>query len=327
MESQVRVLCDLPTIYADMNVYRYVAYGDISIKEPERFKWVYSFAHLDEMARSGNTDALEGIKFLNAVEINGVLNESFESVGHIILREYVDPRERYNQHLEAIAGNEGLIDLAAEQLLRLYGADNFNELSLTPEKLLSEVDRLTSNIETEKRTELLERAKIASVDLKEHINTHHKNRLPVDQIRLGMGLTSEGRKEAEKSNTPIDELWKIIGPSLGPNIQKNQFFGFEPLPGVEGRGAHTQDGSLAGAHIVLNMLGLSPDKGMTKREKIKNIISDSQHVGMASYCCGLLSADRRFCDKANAIYTHVNSHANVLWFQYKKGSIIQLGIE
>ncbi len=66
----------LPTIYADMNVFRYVAYGDISITDPDRFIWVYSHVHLDEINRNGNTDALEGTKAI-AVEINDMLNENF----------------------------------------------------------------------------------------------------------------------------------------------------------------------------------------------------------------------------------------------------------
>lgn len=319
------VISDLPTIYADMNVYRYVAYGDISIEKPERFKWTYSHVHLDEIVRNGNTDTLEGMKILNAVEIDDVLNEKFESVENIILRDYIDPGERYELHLEAIAGFEDQSDFIVEHLLRFFGADNFEELSLTPENLRNEIDRLTSEVDDEMRAELLERAEKVSIEMKESINTHLKERLPIDKTRLVMGLTSGARKKAEISDSPIDELWKIIGSSIG-GIQKNQFFGFEPIPGIQGV-QHTQHSAFAGAHTVLNMLGLNPDRGLAKREKIRNIMSDGQHVGMASYCNGLLSADKRFCDKANAIYVHVGSNTNALWFQYRKGLVVRLGID
>ncbi len=47
---------DLPTskpaIYADMNIFRYVAYREIEIEAPERFTWVYSSIHLDEIVRN-----------------------------------------------------------------------------------------------------------------------------------------------------------------------------------------------------------------------------------------------------------------------------------
>jgi len=318
------VLSDRPTIYADMNVYRYIAYGDISIERPERFKWVYSHVHLDEIVRNGNTDALEGMRLLNAIEVDDVLNDKFESVGNVILRGYIDPKERYEQHLEAIAGFEDQSDFMVEHLLRFFGADNFEELSLTPENLRKEIDYLTSKVPDDMRSELLERAEDVSFQMKETIDTHLRERRPIDKTRIEMGLNSGVRKKAENSESPIDELWRIIAPSTG-EVTKNQFFGFEPIPGIEGV-QHTQHGAFTGAHIVLNMLGLNPDQGLARRDKIKNIMSDGQHVGMASYCNSLLSADKRFCDKASAIYNHAGLSTNSLWFKYEKGLLVKLGI-
>lgn len=305
-----------------MNVYRYVAYSDISIENPERFTWVYSHVHLDEIVRNGNIDALDGMKVLGAVEISDVLNDKFESVGNILLRSYIDPNQRYEEHLEVIAGFEDQSDFMVEHLLRSFGADNFNELSLAPERLCEEIDRLTRNTGDEIRNEFTKKAEKVSIEMKENIDTHFKDKRPIDKTRLEMGLTSETRKKAETSDSPIDELWKFIGPSV-EGITKNQFFGFEPILETQGV-QHTQHGSFAGAHIVLNMLGLSPDQGLSKRDKIKNIMSDGQHVGMASYCNALLSADKRFCGKASAIYKHVGSITNSLWFQYKKGLVVRL---
>lgn len=313
------------TLYADMNVFRYVAYGDVQILAPDEILWVYSYVHLNEIVRNGNKDALEGIKLLKAVEIADVLNHSFESVGNVVLRNYVDPYERYEEHLEAISGLGDHEDLMIEYLLRFFGADNFTELSLTLKKLRKEVNRLTSNLEGETRVDLLNRAEKVSKEMKESIDTHLKERRPIDKTRSEMGLTSEIRKKTENSESPIDELWKILEPSVR-GLTKNQFFGFEPVPGVEGV-QHTQHGAITGSHVVLNMLGFSPDTGLAKRKKIKNIISDGQHVGMASYCNGLISADKRLCNKANAVYKYLGSYTKALWFEYKKGLIIQLGFE
>lgn len=321
-----QIASDYPTIYADMNVYRYVAYGELKIVNPEKFKWVYSHVHLNEIVRGGNADVLDGMRQLNAVEICDVLNERFESVGNVVLRNYVDPNERYQQHLEDISGYENSDDLMVEHLLRLFGADNFAELSLTPEKLRDEIDRITNCLPDELRNELVKRAKGVSIDLQESINIHLKEQQPIDRRRLAMGLTSEDRKVAQNSVSPIDVLWEIIKPSMG-GVSKNQFFGFEQNPAIEGI-PFTQHGALGGAHIILNVLGFSPDKGLTKREKIKNMMSDGQHVGLASYCNALLSADKRFCDKAKAIYGHIGSRTNALWFQYKaSGCVIQFEVE
>ncbi len=319
------IKCCLPTIYADMNVYRYIACGDISIEKPERFIWLYSYVHLNEVCRNGNMDALEGMRSLGAVEISDILNAQFQSVGNIVIKNYIDPHERYQQHLDAISGYEGYSDFMVEHLLRSFGADNFKELSKTPEQLCEEIDRITGIVDDDVRQGLLKRAKEVSLEMKMSIDTHLKERRPIDQTRLAMGLTSEDRKHVETSHSPIDEIWEIMAPSV-KGITKNQFFGFEPIPGIEGV-QHTQQGSIAGAHIILNMLGISPDKGLAKRDKIKNIMSDGQHVGMASYCNALLSADKRFSDKARAIYTYIGNTTNTLHFNYQKGFVLNLSIE
>lgn len=314
----------LPTIYADMNVFRYVAYGDISITDPDRFLWVYSNVHLDEINRNGNTDALEGMKILGAVEISDVLNEKFQSIGNIVLRDYVDPYIRYDQHLEAISGYEDVNDHMVEHLIRSFGADNFNELCNTPDQMRDEIDRLTSIMDSENRERMLEKANAVSLEMKDFIEQHLKDRMPIDKTRRAFGVTSENRKNLEKFHSPIDEIWEIISPSI-PGITKNQFFGFEPIPGIEGV-QHTQDGAISGAHIILNMLGISPDQGLAKREKIRNVMSDGHHTGMASYCNALISADKRFCNKARAIYTYLGNVTNALYFEFKKGYVLDLGI-
>jgi len=75
------------------------------------------------------------------------------------------------------------------------------------------------------------------------------------------------------------------------------------------------------------MIGISPDKGLAKREKIKNIMSDGQHTGMASYCNALLSADRGIIDKARCIYTYLGNITTPLHFNYEKSSELNLGIQ
>ncbi len=318
------LVSDKPIIYADMNVFRYLACGDISILEPERFKWVYSHVHLDEIHRNGNQDALEGIKLLKAVEICDVLNQSFQSEGNIVIRDFIDPYLRYEQHLEAISGHEGAADYMVEHLIRSFGADNFKELSETPEKMRDEIERITSIIPSEKREELIEKVSTVSNEMKDTIEKHLKNRMPIDKTRSALGITSEDRKAIEKSKSAIDEVWDLISSSI-PNVTKNQFFGFEPIPGIEGV-QHTQHGAISGAYIVLNMIGISPDKGLAKRDKIKNVMSDGQHAGMASYCNALVSADRGIINKSSCIYSYLNNITNALHFKYQKGFQLNLGV-
>jgi hypothetical protein len=319
------LITEIPTIYADMNVFRYVACGDISIYEPNRFHWVYSHVHLDETHRNGNTDALEGMKILGAVEIDDILEEKFQSAGNVVIRRYLDPYIRYEQHLEAISGFDDANDYMVDHLIRIFGADNFSELSRTPEQMREEIERLTAEIDDETRIHLLKKAEAVSDEMRGSINTHLKDIMPIDKTRKAMGITSEMRKDIETSQSPVDAIWKLVSPSLN-GVTKDQFFGFEPISGVEGVQL-TQHGAISGAQIVLNMLGISPDQGLAKREKIKNIMSDGQHVGMASYCNALLSADLRLCNKARAVYKYLGNITNALHFEFKKGMELNIGIE
>jgi len=305
-----------PTIYADMNVYRYVACGDISIANPESFIWVYSHVHLDEINRNGNTDALDGMRILKAVEIYDVLDGQLQSVGDIRLRKYVDPYERYDRHLEAISGFEGSNDYFIEYLIRSFGANNYSELKQTPERLRDEIERLTSTL-GDGGKHLAVQAREASEQMAIVVGQHLRERHPIDRTRAAFGVSSQERKRIEQTASPIDEVWNLVSPAI-PNVSKEQFFGFEPLPGVEGV-QHTQHGAICGAHVVLNMIGINPDKGLAKREKMKNILSDGQHTGMASYCNMLLSADRAIIDKAYCIYTHLGNITTPLHFKFKKG--------
>lgn len=318
------LVADKPIIYADMNIYRYLACEDISIFEPERFIWVYSHVHLDEIHRNGNQDALKGMQLLRAVEICDVLNEEFQSVGNVVIRDYIDPYVRYEQHLNVIAGYEGVSDHMVEYLIRSFGADNFRELSETPEQMRDEIERITSIIEDDRQQILIEKASDVERKMKETIEEHLKNRMPIDKTRRALGITSEARKSIEKSSSAIDEVWNLISPSVS-GVTKNQFFGFEQVPGIEGV-QHTQHGAISGAYIVLNMIGISPDKGLAKREKIKNVISDGQHAGMASYCNALVSADRGIINKSTCIFAYLKSITNALHFEYSKGYEINLGI-
>ena len=234
----------LPTVYADMNVYRYVAYGDITIVRPERFAWVYSHVHLGEMARGGNTDALHGMKALGAVEIAEELDQRSQLT--IVLRGHVDPHLRYRQHLEAISGYEASIDGIVEVLIRLFGADNFAELSKAPAQMQQFVDDVTNVLPQPVKAQLMSKAESAFGKLKDSIDKHMTERMPIDQTRRAMGITSEKRRTAETAVSPIDEIWKAISPAL-PGFSQDRFFGSKPSSIAEGM-QHTQSGAICVAH-------------------------------------------------------------------------------
>lgn len=320
------VISDLPTVYADMNVFRYVAYGELTIKNHEQFKWVYSYVHLNEIARTGNKDALKGMEQLKAIELDEIYDKEHKPTGEICLREYADPFHRYEQHLKTISGDENTEDSKIELLLRFFGADNFEKLSISPAELRNEVERLTRETSPAVRDNLISRAETAAEGMEQLINDQLKERQSLEETRLSLGLHSGARSEVAKSNSPIDALWKILEPAFGDYVSKDQYFGFEQNPNFA-QIPFTQSESFAGAYAVLNMMGINPDRGLAKREKIRNILSDGEHVGMASYCNAFLSSDRRSCDKANVIYRYTNSITQALWFPYKReGCVMSLEV-
>ncbi|WP_232771793.1 hypothetical protein [Glaciecola sp. 33A] len=94
-----------------------------------------------------------------------------------VLSDFIDPYLRYEQHLEAIAGCEETTDHMVEHLIRLFGAENFKELSETPEQMRNEMQRITSIIPDESREVLIDRVATVSNDMKDTIENHLKNRM------------------------------------------------------------------------------------------------------------------------------------------------------
>lgn len=315
----------LPTIYADMNVYRYVAHGDISIKDPERFIWVYSYVHLDEIHRNGNTDALKGMKSLGAVEVADMLDEKFKSIGNVVLKQYVDPYSRYEEYLEDISQLGNVRDHMLPPLTRYFGADNFSELSKTPDQMYELIDRITNMLDEETRASILNKANSVSIEMRKSIENSFKDQKPIDTTRQSLGMSNENRKIAENSYSQIDAILALT-PQSKDGFANEQLLGLEPIPGLEGA-QQTQHTSIAGMYMALNMHGLYPDHGLTKDKKMKNALSDGEHVGMASYCNALLSADEKLCSKARAIYVYLKSITNAVHFNLQGGSVLDLGIQ
>lgn len=116
------------TIYADSNIYRYVATGELEVTTVGSVRFAYSSVHFDEIIRTGNMDMLKGIKALNAVPV--VTNENGEyeidSIG--VCLEYVDPYEKFDEYRADYTDTTEAETSLNELLLRILGADNIDEL-------------------------------------------------------------------------------------------------------------------------------------------------------------------------------------------------------
>ncbi len=302
-------------MYVDSNIFRYVASGELEIITVGSVRFAYSDVHFDEIIRSGNTDMLKGIEALKAVPL--VTNEHGEyDIDHIgVCLEYEDPYENFARYQESTPpddeGQQGFNEL----LLRLLGADNFEELSKIPNSLTT-IARDAKRYEYPNADELAEKAINVAEDFESFIEKDLSQKRPLTKTRREFGFPYGLSNE----DNPIDVIWDSLKEKVEGKVTKEQFFGFESIPGVEVE--LSRIGSVAGCHLVLNMMGFHPDKGLPKHNKIGNILSDGRHLGYASLCGGFLTSDYRLYKKADAIFKYRKFVAKATHVPYKKEGMI-----
>lgn len=311
------------TIYADSNIYRYVARGELEVTTVGAVRFAYSSVHFDEMIRTGNLEMLKGIKALSAVPL--VTNENGEydidSLG--VCLDYEDPYEKFEEYKADYVELPGAESSINEVLLRLLGADNIDELKKVPDTILELADAVKPFF-GEQAAEFQERAVSASSDLGDLIKGDLSNRRPLTETRSSFGYPKGATSEHENDVNPIDKIWERLGPKFD-GVTKEQFFGFEAIPTVDIE--RSRIGDVAGCHLILNMIGYHPDKGLPNREKIRNIISDGQHVGYGSLCGVFLTSDYRLYRKAGAIFRFRDYASQAEHVEYKPEGMSTILVE
>lgn len=301
------------TIYADSNIYRYVASGELEITTIGSIRFAYSSVHFDEMIRSGNTDMLRGIEALRAVPL--VTNENGEydidDIG--ICLEYEDPYENYKRYKVDIEPTYDAEDSLNELLLRFLGADNIEELRKIPSSIIEMALDAAVDEDIEVGV-LVDKAHETAEDLGKFIEKDLSKQQPLTETRKAFGFPKGVTSTHGNEKNPINGIWEHMKDKVG-EISKDQFFGFEAIPGVEIEESHL--GSVSGCHLILNMVGFHPDKGLPKRDKIRNIMSDGQHVGYAALCGGFLTSDYRLYEKAKAIFGYRKFPTTPIHIPYK----------
>ncbi|MBU2112156.1 MAG: hypothetical protein KKE94_00120 [Gammaproteobacteria bacterium] len=301
------------TIYADSNIYRYVAAGELEITTIGSVRFAYSSVHFDEMIRTGNLEMLKGLEALRAVPL--VTNENGEydidSIG--VCLEYVDPYKKFEAYKADYVELPDAEAALNELLLRMLGADNLDELKKAPDTLLSLAEDMKQYFDEEAH-DIQERAKLASNDLDLLIQGDLSTRRPLTETRSELGYPKGATSLHENDLNPIDEIWERLSSKL-TGVTKEQFFGFEAIPNVDGK--RSRIGDVAGCHLILNMIGYHPDRGLPNREKIKNILSDGQHLGYGSMCGCFLTSDYRLYKKADAIFKFRKYASQAEHIEYK----------
>jgi len=289
------------TIYADSNIYRYMATGELEVTTLGSIRFAYSTVHFDEILRSGNTDMLEGMKALGAVRVDCNENGQYDVDSIGVCLDYEDPYKLFDEYknnieIEFHEAEENLHEL----LLRLLGADNYNELQNVPDYLKNLALEQENETSLEAQNFII-KAQDTAKKLDVFIEKDLSKKMPLTETRKAFGFPKGATTSHGNELDPIEGIWMHMQDKVGSST-KDQFFGFEPIPGVELELSRL--GSISGCHLVLNMVGFHPDKGLPKKDKIRNILSDGQHLGYGSLCDAFLTSDLKLFKKAEAIFAY-----------------------
>jgi hypothetical protein len=275
-------------IYIDQNVLGYVRDERVRLAPRDDVEWVYSFEHFREISRGNDTSFLSELQRLRARQIDTV-GDQCEITDQAILHEYSCPFERYKTYLKSV--EELSFAAQAEDFLlgtvaRLIGAQNWRELQGQAGPILEQLEQiLPQQSETADRaiSELLERL-------------HKESSL--ESIRTGLEV-HDGRAGNFSPKEAITQIWALVERNNG-GLTIDQFFGVDALdqkrPTFLG---------IVGAHMILNIVGFRPDRHLAKPEALRASLSDGIHLAHAAFCDVLMSADRRMCHKASAIYSYL----------------------
>jgi hypothetical protein len=295
-------------VYLDHNIVDDLTKGLLSFKNSPQVLWVYSDEHFREIKRSGSTRFLDALARIKAQRLELEMNEQFRITGRMRLSEYADPHALYEAWSKANAETELSDDHFLGILSRLFGAANTDQLKAMPEVLEREVSTLlgTAGLADALRDKI---AEVACDTMQDTISLLTAEDHRLQSLRETLGTHRGRASNVAKRNNPLQDLWATISPGM-PGVTADQFFGFEPIAKGEDVDLPLFLG-MVGCYMVLNMIGFSPDEKLARVERMPAIASDANHVAYGAYCDAVLSADRRLCTKARAIYKYRNISTEV----------------
>lgn len=194
-----------------------------------------------------------------------------------------------------------------EFFARVFGADNFNQVRNLPDIFATQVAEITKPHGQALAHLNLEARKVAT-DLKKQIEITLDEIPQLTEIRESLGDPHNLIGDIQ-TDDPIPKIWEIIQPQI-PGITMDQFFGKQPIPGIN-QFEHSSFSGIVWCHMMLNFLGYKKDKGTHKATRWASILSDGRHAAYGAACDVVYSGDKRFCAKAAAIYKYFGANAQV----------------
>ena len=279
-------------IYLDQNIVSAIASDNVTLKSGSELCWVYSKEHFAEIRRSSNPG-----KYLDALDRIDAKCLQLELVGckitgNAFLIEDRKPSDLYCDYIDATGDYNAPETIFDPLLVWLNGGGDEGPLRDLPMKLAEQLAELTGSLNHPRMEDLEFQGVIDS--LVSQGNDVMKLR---ETIGVGKGEIGEFR-----GDDAISKIWEIIGPACG-DISCDQYFGFEPVPGVPTESASMYE-SVIRCCAVLDILGFQSEKKCRKLDQISNVRSDAIHIAMGAFCSAVLSADKRLVRRANAIYRY-----------------------
>lgn len=287
-------------IYLDQNILGLCAEGTISIRAEENQTFIYSDEHYREIARSSTPEPfLEIIQKLKARRLRIQMDESRKMTGNAIIGGEVDVAADYRFFLETIAEHPPLEDSFDPLLSWINGGENEEVHEEMAEEQRRQLHQLIQPLNSLEAHRCIEESADAFQETVTEM-TAQDNDIQKNRNRLGVGKGKIGNLDTE---TALEKIWSIIGPKCG-EMTARQFFGFDPQEWNPEPKIPLYLG-ICSCCAVLDVLGYQAERKARQLDKMPNIRSDASHLGAASFCHRLVSADRRLIARAKAIFSFV----------------------
>lgn len=298
-------------IYLDQNILIDICEDKYTFSNNKKdVYWIYSGETLNEIRRSGNLAPLEVLKELSARKIEFIFdNDNITESANIL--KLIDPYEVYEDYIVRSEENEcsyGNDQLNYILVAFLFGADNYSDIENLPDDLLMHIESLAGPID-DLDDDTFQDISNTLDKLQGFTSELSNKKRDSEYFRKSLGMGKNGAGDIDEIDT-ITEIWNRIKGRLPDSLSCDNFFMFDP-PSIEAFEAWSVVQGIVSSYLILSRLGYKPDKGITNPNTLKNIISDSWHVGYGAYCDGIISRDNRQLAKAQAIYKHkkINSVA------------------
>lgn len=332
----------LPIVYLDQNILTGLRDNKlITLKDAlkHQFQAVYSNETLEEIKRAGvassafSTAFLNVLAEINAAHISIVLDDNFHDTEqvrialgdpHAVFQQYCDPQPAFDGIAESLkqlgfktaGGRQGeTIDDVAQD-----GIQAFENLMDYLEEQISEIEEEfpeAVELMRQEKAQYLEKFKALSKQNSQTMSAQiadERNWSGIRDFRQHFQLEPYHFNNIQPPNV-LEQVWMIMQSSkeMPEGFDSiDDFFVFnktELMPGVPFCRHH----KVLGAYNMLNTIGYYPDTPLHKDRGFKRATSDQMHASIASYCNGLVTADKRFFKKVEAIYEYLEIPTEIIY--------------